>query len=413
MSFFRSLFSIAFLFFFFPSVCFASSENTCKNISNPTFEGISKSTSKSSSENKINENAIHAKAALLMDADSGRVLYEKNGYEQMPMASTTKIMTCIYVLENANLNDIVEISALAASQPKVRLGVQVGETYRLLDLLYALMLESYNDVAVAIAEHVGGSVDDFCKYMTQKARDLGCQNTSFKTPNGLDADEHYTTARDLALITRYAIKNKKFIEITNTPSYEITELNQKSSRILTNKDAFLHQFDGAIGVKTGFTGKAGYCFVGAVKRENRSFISVVLASGWPPNKTWKWKDTTLLMNYAVSNYEYEEVLSTKKRSFIPVMRGLKDKIDIAPEKSFSLLLSDNDKVKIKAVYAKKLTAPIKTGQFAGFCYIYVNDQLIKTIALRTTSPVKRMEYSHYFGKVVHHFINCDYTKYLF
>lgn len=370
-------------------------------------------TSSSGQEEEIKENNLHAKAALLMDADSGRVLYEKNGYTKMPMASTTKIMTCIYVLENANLDDTVKISSLAASQPKVRLGVQVGEEYRLGDLLYALMLESYNDVAVAIAEHVGGTVENFCKAMTRRARDLGCKNTSFQTPNGLDADNHYTTARDLALIARHAIKNEKFIEITNTPSYEIRELKKQSPHSLTNKDAFLQQFEGAIGVKTGFTGKAGYCFVGAVKRENRSFISVVLASGWPPNKQWKWSDTTILMNYGVSNYEYKEVLSNKKRSSLPVARGLNNQVCIAPEKSFSLLLSSKDKVQIKSQCLNELKAPIKTGQLAGFSYIYVNNQLIKTIPLRTTYSVKRMEYSHYLGKIVHQFISSDYANYLF
>lgn len=370
-------------------------------------------TSSSEQEEEIKDNSLHAKSALLMDADSGRVLYEKNGYTKMPMASTTKIMTCIYVLEHANLNDTVKISSLAASQPKVRLGVQVGEEYRLGDLLYALMLESYNDVAVAIAEHVGGTVENFCKAMTKKAKDLGCKDTSFQTPNGLDADNHYTTARDLALIARYAIKNEKFIEITNTPSYEIRELKKQTSHSLTNKDAFLRQFEGAIGVKTGFTGKAGYCFVGAVKRENRSFISVVLASGWPPNKQWKWSDTTILMNYGVSNYEYKNILSNKKRSSLPVARGLSNQVCIAPEKSFSLLLSPKDKVQIKTQYPSELKAPVKTGQLAGFSYIYVNNQLIKTIPLRTTYSVKKMEYSHYLGKIVHHFISSDYVNYLF
>lgn len=388
MRLFQSLFIFFLIFHLLPAHCLA--------------------TSSSALEEEIHDSSIHAKAALLMDADSGRVLYEKNGYTKMPMASTTKIMTCIYVLENANLDDTVKISSLAASQPKVRLGVQVGEEYRLGDLLYALMLESYNDAAVAIAEHVGGTVENFCKSMTRKAKDIGCKNTSFKTPNGLDADNHYTTASDLALITRYAIRNKKFIEITNTPSYEIKELKKQTSHSLTNKNAFLHQFEGAIGVKTGFTTKAGYCFVGAVKRQNRSFISVVLASGWPPNKRWKWNDTSILMNYGVSNYEYKEVLSTKKRSSLLVMRGLNDQVSIAPEKNFSLLLSDKDTVQVKTQCLPNLKAPIKTGQLAGFSYIYVNNQLIKTIPLRTTSSVKEMKYFHYLGKIVHKFISSDY-----
>lgn len=400
MHFFQSLFRPLFCLFFF-LLCFS------------LLPVSSLATSSKEPESEIEENSLHAKAALLMDADSGRVLYEKNGYTKLPMASTTKIMTCIYVLQNANLDDTVTISSLAASQPKVRLGVQVGEKYRLGDLLYALMLESYNDVAVAIAEHVGGTVEKFCEAMTKEAKDLGCKDTCFQTPNGLDADNHYTTARDLALIARYAIKNETFLKITNTPSYEIKEQTKQTSHSLTNKDAFLNQFDGAIGVKTGFTGKAGYCFVGAVKREEKSFISVVLASGWPPNKQWKWSDTSLLMNYAVSNYKYKEVLSTKKRSSLPVVRGLADQVCIAPEKSLSLLLSKTDKVTIKTQYPDKLTAPVKSGQLAGFSYIYVNNELIKTIPLRTSYGIQRMTYSHYLGKIVHQFIDSDYANYLF
>ncbi len=172
---------------------------------------------------------LYAQSAVLMDADSGRILYGKNEDQIMPMASTTKIMTCIVALENANTDDFVKVSSYAARMPKVKLTVQEGEYYRLGDLLYSLMLESHNDSAVAIAEHVGGSVEGFAKMMNQKARDLGCFDTYFITPNGLDAvvgeNErfHSTTAADLARIMSYCIgvsgKKEEFLEITRTPSY--------------------------------------------------------------------------------------------------------------------------------------------------------------------------------------------------
>ena len=157
---------------------------------------------------------LYALSAVLMDADSGRVLYEKEGETPRPMASTTKVMTCILALENAPGDDYVSVSANAAAQPDVQLNIQEGEQYYLEDLLYSLMLKSHNDSAVAIAEHIGGSVEGFAEMMNQKAKELGCTDTHFITPNGLDAEDgggvHHTTARDLALIMRYAIKNEAF-----------------------------------------------------------------------------------------------------------------------------------------------------------------------------------------------------------
>ena len=163
-----------------------------------------------------------------MDAESKRVLYEKNGTEHMPNASTTKIMTCILALEQGNLEDEVKISSYAASMPQVRLGMDTKDSFQLKDLLYSLMLESHNDSAVAIAEHIAGSVEEFAKKMNQKAKELGCTDTYFITPNGLDATDetgvHGTTAEDLAKIMSYCIQNETFLEITRTPSHQFTNL---------------------------------------------------------------------------------------------------------------------------------------------------------------------------------------------
>ncbi len=240
---------------------------------------------------------LYAQSAVLMDADNGRVLYEKNGFQEMPMASTTKIMTCIVTLENASPDDVVTVSKYASTMPDVQLNIAGGEQYLLRDLLYSLMLESHNDVAVAIAEHVGGSVEGFAAMMNAKAKELGCEHTHFVTPNGLDADEHYTTAVELAKIASYAIKNEEFLKITNTAAWEFKDLKKSRSFSVSNKDRFLYMYDGAIGIKTGFTGKAGYCFVGAVDKNDKTFVSAVLASGWPPHKNYKWSDTTELMDY--------------------------------------------------------------------------------------------------------------------
>ena len=174
------------------------------------------------------------------------MLYEVNGYQEMPMASTTKIMTCIIALENGNMEDVVTVSSYATGMPDVQLNIRAVEQYYLKDLIYSLMLESHNDSAVAIAEHIGGTVEGFATMMNDKARALGCYDTNFITPNGLDAEGHYTTARDLAVISSYAIQNKEFIDITNTSSYQFKELKKGRSFIVSNKNKFLYMMDGAI-----------------------------------------------------------------------------------------------------------------------------------------------------------------------
>ena len=297
----------------------------------------------------LKDNDLYALSACLMDADSGRVLYGKNVDEVRAMASTTKIMTLIIALEYGNAEDTVTISPYAASMPDVQLNVRAGEQYRLGDLCYAMMLESYNDIAAAIAEHIGmayadidindtekRSIDDsrkcvsaFAGLMNDKARELGCENTYFITPNGLDAEDengkHSTTARELALIAAYAVKKDDFNVITGTKQYSFCEINGKRNCNVYNKDAFLNQMSGAFGIKTGFTGNAGYCFVGALKSDGRTFISVVLGSGWPSNRTYKWKDTRKLMEYGINNFFEKTIFSSiEEYKEVEVTDGIED-----------------------------------------------------------------------------------------
>lgn len=329
--------------------------------------------------------SLHAKEALLMDGETGRVLYEKDGYTRAAMASTTKIMTAIYVIENCDLNDIATTSANAAKQPKVHLGAQKGEQYKVQDLLFALMLESYNDCAVILAEHVSGSVDQFCQAMTEKAQELGCKDTSFETPNGLDASNHYTTPYDLARITKYALENETFSAIVRTKEYSFTEVNGKRQVSVYNKDGFLDRYNGAVGVKTGFTGNAGYCFVGAVKHDGKYLISVVLASGWPPNKTYKWEDTIALMEYGEANFVKSIVIKKQDRvGQIQVDRGAENTVPLSMEGSHEILLSDQDKIETRLHMKKELQAPVKKGQKVGSLSIYVNDTCYDVLDIRTT-----------------------------
>jgi len=349
---------------------------------------------------------IYAKYALLMDADNRRVLFEKQGYEKVPMASTTKIMTLLVVLENANLEDVVTVSEHAASMPDVQLNIKTNEQYILKDLLYSLMLESHNDTAVAIAEHVGGSVEGFAVMMNEKAKELGAYDTNFVTPNGLDAKEHYTTAYDLALIASYAITNQQFLDIIQTRTYSFHEQTTGKHFTVNNKDRFLDSYDGAIGIKTGFTNDAGYCFVGAAKRDDKTFVSVVLACGWPPNKTYKWKDTTKMMDYGMQNYANKEILK-KGTTFqkIEVLDSIENE-SITPyvNESVALLLSEKDHVQFDVKLPVTLKAPIKKGETLGEITILVNDEKYKVLPLYSKENRVKITYSYILKKLIYQYM---------
>ena len=257
------------------------------------------------------EAELFAKAAVLMDGGSGRVLYSKNGSEALANASTTKILTCIIALENCDLEQIAEVSVQAAKAPKVHLGAPAGQKFRMKDLIYAMMLESFNDCAVVIAEQVAGTTEHFSKMMNDYAKKIGCADTFFITPNGLDAQKdsqfHHTTAEDLAQIMRYCIKESpkadQFLKITGEAEYTFTDVSGKYAYHCYNHNAFLKMMDGAISGKTGFTGNAGYCYVGALEQNGKTYIVALLACGWPNNKTYKWSDTRKLMEYGLAAYE--------------------------------------------------------------------------------------------------------------
>ncbi len=341
---------------------------------------------------------LYAQSAVLMDADSGRVLFEKNGYEQKPMASTTKIMTLIVTLENANLDEIVTVSQYAAGMPDVQLGIRKDEQYRLGDLLYSLMLESHNDSAVAIAEHVGGSVEGFAEMMNAKARDIGCFNTYYITPNGLDATDedgtHSTTAADLARTMRYCItqspKREEFLTITRTSSYSFGDTEGLRSFTVGNKNAFLTMMEGALSGKTGFTNNAGYCYVGALKREDRTFIVALLGCGWPNNRSYKWSDTRKLMSYGLEHYEYRDIWEEPSLGVLPVKGGIPESgnleeqsythIALAPGSVASrrkLLLSEQEQITIESNLPDALTAPIEPGTIVGSIRYYLNHEIVE------------------------------------
>jgi len=348
------------------------------------------------------ELSLYAKAAVLMDADSGRILYGKDEGKLMPNASTTKIMTCILAIESGKLEDVVSVSSYAASMPKVHLGMTTSDTYKLKDLLYSLMLESHNDSAVAIAEYIGGSVEEFANLMNQKAKEIGCSSTHFITPNGLDAEDevsmHGTTAADLALIMSYCIRNEEFLKITQTPQYSFSNQEGTKNYSCTNHNAFLKMMDGALSGKTGFTGNAGYCYVGALRQGSRTFIVALLACGWPNNKSYKWADTKMLMSFGLENYDKVKVKIEKNLEALPVINAADEnynadrKISMPVKiagKDIQVLKAKTEKVTVKYTGKKKLKAPIEKGVVIGNAEYYVGDTKVASYPLVTTESVRQ------------------------
>ncbi|MEE1032578.1 MAG: D-alanyl-D-alanine carboxypeptidase family protein [Ruminococcus sp.] len=362
---------------------------------------------------EIKDSELYARSACLLDADSGRVLYNKNAYEQMPMASTTKIMTCILALELAHLDDVVTVSANAVSQPPVKMNAQEGEQFLLSDLLYALMLNSYNDVAVMVAEHVGGSVEAFAEKMNLKARELGCEDTYFITPSGLDAQDaygqHSTTAVDLAKIMKYCItespQKELFLEITRMPSYTFWNQSQTQSYNCTNHNSFLTMMDGALTGKTGFTSQAGYCYVGALEWEGKTFVVSLLACGWPNNKGYKWSDTKKLMLYGLRNYEYEDVFKHEELELVEVENGICDDTQIGQcaevevvygidqeDITYDVLLKQDEEVEVVYQIPDSIEAPVLKGQQIGTVQYFLNGELLREYPVYAKNEVKERDY---------------------
>lgn len=358
---------------------------------------------------------LYALSAVLMDADSGRILYEKEGEMPRPNASTTKVLTCILALENGDGDDYVQVSANAASQPQVKLGLQKGEQYYLEDLLYSLLLQSHNDSAVAIAEHIGGSIEGFSDMMNAKAREIGCMDTHFITPNGLDAEDsdgtHHTTASDLALIMRYAIKNKVFLKIAQTKEYSFSDLSKKQTFSVHNTNALFSMTDGVLAGKTGFTGDAGYCYVCAVQKDDRTFIIALLAAGWPGHKTYKWHDTLKLLDYGKNNFYYRSFWQEPDLSYIPVKDGIPERDshtdDFLPdgsiyiggqvkateeEKQQKILLKNDDRLQYQVRLKDELQAPVRKREQIGRVVYMLNGQKIASFPILAVQNVDRITF---------------------
>jgi D-alanyl-D-alanine carboxypeptidase (penicillin-binding protein 5/6) len=258
----------------------------------------------------IKEPDVNSRACVVIDRKTNSVLFGKNENTKKKMASTTKIMTATIIIEKCNLSDTIEISKKAAGTGGSRLGLKTGDKITILDLLYGLMLRSGNDAAVALAEYAGGDINGFAELMNAKALELGLTNTHFETPHGLDSNEHYTTAYELALLSNYALNNPTFAKIVGTKNYTIT-ING-SPKALSNTNELLGNMEGVYGIKTGFTNGANRCLVTACKRNNIDIICVVLGAD---TKKFRTIDSIKLINYVFNNFVVYDLESFVNKNF--------------------------------------------------------------------------------------------------
>lgn len=297
----------------------------------------------------INEPQINARAAIIYDRSTKQIIWGKNEMEKRAMASTTKIMTAIVVLENANLDDVVTISKKAAGTGGSRLKIRAEDKITVRDLLYGLMLRSGNDAAVALAEHVGESVEGFAGLMNKKAEQIGLKNTHFVTPHGLDDENHYTTAYELAILTDYALENSTFKKIANTKNTQI-RINENPMNIY-NTNELLGVLPGVDGIKTGFTNNAGRCLVTSCTRDENQIITVVLGCDTKKQRT---SDSTKLIEYAYKNYKRIDIEQMVKKEFENWKQINENRIYINKAK--------NEKMELELGSIEKKVIPIKNNK---------------------------------------------------
>ncbi|MBE6605968.1 MAG: D-alanyl-D-alanine carboxypeptidase [Ruminococcaceae bacterium] len=328
-----------------------------------------------------------AHSAVIIEAESGRVIYEKNSDTRMPMASTTKIMTALVALESADINEMVSVPLEAVGVEGSSVCLKAGESMSLEELLYAMLLESANDAAAAIAITVGGSIEDFAVMMNEKAMALGLVDTSFANPHGLDAENHYTTAHELALIAAKALENKDFAEMVSTYKHRIP-MDNGGYRYLMNHNKMLRLYDGAIGVKTGFTKKSGRCLVSAAERDGMRLICVTLSA---PDD---WRDHTAMLDYGFENYEKRVLAEDGELEFTLECVGKNTshiKVKSVGEASYCMSKQGNGVT--QTVYLPRFVyAPKKVGECVGRVDFSIDGKVVSSLPLIISEVVERKDF---------------------
>lgn len=350
------------------------------------------------------EPKVYSRSAIVFDRNTKSILYEKDINTKRAMASTTKIMTCIIILENGNLNDTVKISQKSANTGGSRLGLKKNDSITVKDLLYGLMLRSGNDAAVALAEYMSGSIEEFANLMNEKAKTLGLTNTHFVTPHGLDDENHYTTAYELALLTDYALNNSTFSKIVNTKNYTIT-INGYS-KALNNTNELLGYLNGVNGVKTGFTGNAGRCLVTSCVRNNFNIITIVLGAD---TKKIRTTDSIHLIEYAYNNFEQKNVKTLIEKEFKTWLDSNLNKIIVNKSyNSLNLNLSNSEKENLIVIKESEindisidihsisyLEAPVYKGTKIGVLEVKSNEKTLLSIDIIASNDVYKKDYLDY------------------
>lgn len=363
------------------------------------IENIIETAAQVSEEPKIN-----SRYAIVLDRESKSIIYGKNEKTKTKMASTTKIMTSLIVIENANLNETVEISAKAAGTGGSKLKIKKGDKISVKDLLYGLMLRSGNDAAVALAEYIGGSINGFADLMNKKAKDIGLENTHFVTPHGLDSEEHYTTPYELAILTDYALKNETFAKIVKTKSCNINVNGY--SRTISNTNELLGNLNGVYGVKTGFTNGAGRCLVTAIKRDNLDVICVVLGADTKKDRT---QDSIKLIEYTFNNFKNINIEEKIVEEFnkwknineerINIEKGVSSVIKIKLNeynlKKYPIKNNTEDKILINIQCNTNLIAPVEENKEIGKLTVLYNNNIIQEIKIITAETIRKKDIKDY------------------
>lgn len=349
---------------------------------------------------------------IVYDRISKSMIIGKNEDVKSAMASTTKIMTTIVILEKADLNEKVTVSAKAGGTGGSRLGLKRGDKASVRDLLYGLMLRSGNDAAVALAEHVGGSVKGFAELMNEKAIELGLTNTHFVTPHGLDDANHYTTALELAKLTDYAMDNETFAKIVGTKSTTIYINNQ--SRQINNTNELLGVLNGVVGVKTGFTNNAGRCLVTETKRNNMDIITIVLGADTKKDRT---KDSVNLIEYTFSKYKMynleEQIIKefnkwkniNEKRILIIKGKTSNPKLALGAIEKATIPICDNDKIEYSINALTEIEAPVEQWNVMGKLTVKINGEILESIDIVNVNEVQKRDWKDYFKIVLNTYGN--------
>lgn len=342
----------------------------------------------------VNDIKISSPSAIVIDSINGRVLYEKNGYEKRNIASLTKILTAIVTVENVKLEEVVTIKTSSSSIGGSTVGMSKGDEITVRALMYGMLMCSGNDCAYALAEYVGGDIETFAKLMTEKAKEIGAKDSNFKNPHGLDVEGHYSTAYDMALITRYALNNQVINKIVGTES--ITIQFGKTERTFSNTNRLLRTYASADGVKTGFTNGANRCLIASATKDELRVIAVVLGA---ETTDIRFNDAKTLLEYALSNYSVKDISQNMNWYInIPVYKGKEDKYEKYITREMKAVLTDEEyeKIYVKQTLLPVIYAPISKGYVLGQIDMYIDNEKIYSEEIMLDKNIDKKEPFDYF-----------------